>query len=94
VIGAEVLVLHDRHLLPVVRRASDVRLDAADQRTRRAARDGEIGALDIVGGEHVGESGVGRFGLGRDHDAGRVLVEAVHDAGAGDAADAGEFAPQ
>ena len=89
-ISAEVLVLHDRHLLPVIGRAANVRLDAADERARGAARDGEIGTLDIVGGEHVGEGGVGRFALGGDHDAGRILVEAVDDAGAGDAADAGE----
>ena len=36
---------------------------------------------------------MGRLGLGRDHDAGRVLVEAMHDAGTRDPADAGEFGP-
>ena len=90
VVGAEVLVFHDRHLLTVIGRAADVRLDATDQWTRRAARDGQVGAFDVVGGEHVGEGGVGRFALGGDHDAGRILVEAVDDAGPSDAADAGE----
>ena len=61
------------------------------ERTRRAARDGEIGALDVVSCEHGGESGVRRLALGGYHDAGRVLVEAVNNARTGDAADAGQL---
>ncbi len=41
-------------------------------------------------GELRGQRGVGAIGLGDDHQAGRVLVEAVDDARPAHAADTGE----
>ena len=78
------------HLLAVAAGTADLGLDAAFLGRGRAARQGHIGALDVVGGEQGGEPCVGAVGLGGDHDARGVLVEAVDDAGAGHAADAGE----
>ncbi len=59
---------------------------------RGAVTDGEIFALHTVVGELRGEPMMGAIGL-RDHqDAGGILVDAVHDAGALFAANAGQVA--
>ena len=60
-------------------------------RRRRARRgSGRRRPLDVVGGEQGREALVGGVGLGRDHDAGGVLVQPVDDARPRHAADAGE----
>ena len=55
-----------------------------------APADGLVFALQVARGEGGGEAGMGEFGFRDDHDAGRVLVQPVHDAGAALAADAGQ----
>src|SRR5215468_4007832 len=55
---------------------------------RGAARDGVIDALDGVFRELHGEAVVRDVVLGDDDEAGGVFVDAVHDAGAGDAVNA------
>ncbi len=50
------------------------------RRIRGSAGEGDVAALDVVGGEQGREARVGLVALGRDHDAGGVLVQPVHDA--------------
>ena len=52
--------------------------------------EGDVDALDVVGGEQAREALVGGVGLGRDHHPGRVLVQPVDDPRPRDAADARE----
>ena len=72
-------VAQHRHLLAVVRRAADPPGDDARRRVRSAADQGCVATLDVVGGEARREPPVRPVGLGRDHDAGGVLVQPVHD---------------
>ena len=80
----------DGHTFAVARVAADIAGDGASGRAGQAPAHGQVAAVDIAGGEGGGEGGVDRLGLGDDHQAGRVFVQAMDDAGAGLAADAGE----
>lgn len=102
-IGGERLVIGNRglagrrgdhgHFLAVHRVAADVGEDRVLFLGRYTVGDGEVelfhgGALGKLGGEGL----VGGVGFRDDEAAGGVLVESVDDAGALDAADAGELA--
>ncbi len=78
------------HSLAVARVAADGALDVAGDRIGDAPGEGEIGAFEVAGGEGGGEGGERVVGFGDDHDAGSVAVEAVDDAGAALATDAGQ----
>ncbi len=83
----------DRHFLAVDGVAADVGEDGVLCLRRDAMGDGEVElfhgrALGKLGGEGL----VGDVGFRDDEAAGGILVEAVDDAGALDAADAGELA--
>ena len=54
--------------------------------------DGPVDPLDLAAAEGIGEGAMGLVVLGHEQQAGRVLVEAVHDARSQDAADAREVA--
>ncbi len=82
-----------RHLLAIARRTPDAGLDHAAGGIRRAPGQGDVDPFDVVPCEQVRQPRVGGVGLGRDHDAGRVLVQAVHDPRPGDAADARQLVP-
>jgi hypothetical protein len=56
-----------------------------------AADDGFVGFFDLAGGELGGEAEVGGVVFGDDQAAAGILVEAMDDAGSGDAADAAEM---
>ena len=83
-----------RHALARPGMAVDRLVDRALRPIRRAPHEGEVAALQRAGaaviGELGGERAMGAVGLGDDHQAGRVLVEAVDDAGPAHAADAGQ----
>ncbi len=103
VIGGEGLVIgdggfasrgiYDGHFLAVYRVTADMGEDGVFFLSGDAVGDGEVelfhgGSLGKLGGEGL----VGDVGFRDDEAAGGVLVEAVDDAGALDAADAGELA--
>ena len=80
-----------RHLLAVARGAAQAwRRCGRVAGLRRAAGQGDVGALDVVGGEQGREALVGGVGLGGDHHAGGMLVQPVHDARPRYSADAGQ----
>ena len=70
--------------------AADGRIDRAGVFAQIAADDGLIGAGHGVVGQLGRECEVGKVVFRRDEQAGRVLVDAVHDAGPPLSADAGE----
>ena len=84
--------------IAILSRACRMAVDRLVDRPLRVARHapdkGEIAALQrpfaAMIGELRGQRAVGAVGFGRDHDAGRVLVEPMHDAGPALAADAGQ----
>ena len=78
------------HLLAVARAASDVAFDLAGPGLRHAPDHGEVSAFDPARGELPDQPLVGALGLGGDHQAAGVLVQAVHDARPALAADAGQ----
>ena len=67
-----------------------MKLDTDNPLLRRAACDGVIDALKVVLSEELGEAGVCSVVLGDDDEASGVFVNAMDDAGARDAANAGE----
>ncbi len=69
-------------------RAADQALDPALGGVGGAAHQGDVDALDVVAGELLGKARMRRVRLGRDHHAGGVLVQPVHNPGPGDAPDA------
>ena len=81
----------DGHFLAVDGMAADGEIDRAGGFGRGAPHEGEVFLLDGVGGELGDEGSDGLFVLGDDEDAGGVFVEAMDDAGAEFAADAGEI---
>ena len=78
------------HALAVGRVAADGGIDRAGVFAQIAADDGLIGAGHGVVGQLGREREVGKVVFRRDEQAGRVLVDAVHDAGPPLSADAGE----
>src|SRR3546814_10451746 len=82
----------DRHLLAVGRRAAERRVDGAVRGYRTPVRERQIAAVDAVRGELFGKAFVRLVVLGSDDQAAGVLVDAVDDARAGDAADARKLA--
>src|SRR5262245_50230566 len=86
-----------RHLLARVRVAADRLVDGAARALRYAPDKGEIAAGQRLAAPVVGklpaQRAVRAVGLGHHQEAARILVEPVHDAGALDAADAGEAFP-
>ena len=81
---------HHGHAFTVSPIAADRALDFALQGGRDAPAEGDVAAFQVAGGEGEGERVIGELGLGDDHDAGGVLVQPVHDAGALLGADAAE----
>ncbi len=83
----------DGHFLAVDGVAADVGEDGVFGRGGDAAGDGEVEFFHGFALGELGDEGlVGGVGFGDDEAAGGVFVEAVDDAGAFDAADAGELA--
>src|SRR6185436_2479671 len=82
-----------REPLAIARVAPVRRAERAGRARRWRRRDTEVLAHDAaglaaaLGGERGPEGAVRAVGLGRDHDAAGVLVEAMHDAGPQRAAD-------
>jgi len=91
--GAPGAGVEDCHLLPVDRVTSDVGEDGAGRFRGNAGGGGEVEFGGLAPGELVGEGLVGEVGLGGHEAARGVLVEAVDDPGALDAADAAEASP-
>src|SRR5262249_25089890 len=83
-----------RHLVADAGMAPDRLVDGAARPLRHAPHERQIAAAQraaaAVVGELAGERAMGAVGLGHHDEAAGVLVEAMHDAGALDAADAGE----
>ena len=77
-----------RHLLAIGRAAANGADDLAPARRGHAPDHGVVGPFDGAVGEPDGEAAMGRLGLGHHHETAGVLVQAVHDAGAADPADA------
>jgi hypothetical protein len=59
----------DRHAFAVPRVTPDGGFDLPRGGIGHAPADGEVGAVDIAGGEGGGEAREGGFGFGDDHDA-------------------------
>jgi hypothetical protein len=72
--------------------ARDGGTDVAGFRVHVTDGQGVVGLLDFAARELAGEGEVGCVVLGYDEAAAGIFVEAVNDAGAGDAADAAQFA--
>src|ERR1700733_12780705 len=84
-----------RHAVAGARVTADRPVDAAARALRRAPDEGEIAALErstvaAVAGELRRERPVRAIVLRYHHEAGRIFVEPVHDAGPALAADAGQ----
>ena len=83
-----------RHALALRRVAADRRVDRPLRALGRAPGEGEIVAREIefaaVILEEFRETGMRRVGLGDDDEPACILVDAMHDAGLLDAANAGE----
>ena len=84
--------IDDGHFLAVHGVAADVGEDAVLRGLRDALGDGEVEFFHGPAGELADERLVGDVRLGDDDAAGGVLIQPVDDAGALDAADAGELA--
>jgi hypothetical protein len=86
-----------RYLRPVRLAASKARVDHAARPQRLAPHERQIGAVhppvSAVSGELLAQAAMRRVILGDDEQSRRSLVEAVHDAGALDPADAGQAFP-
>src|ERR1700674_4020541 len=83
------------HAVARLRVAVDRPVDGAARPIRRSPDEGEIGALERLAaaamvGELCRERAVRAVALRYDHEAGRILVEPMHDAGTPLAADAGQ----
>src|SRR5258706_5364852 len=78
------------HAFAIERIAPEIALDDAGASARAAPDDSVVDALDGMRGELLGEASHRVLVLGDDQEAAGVLVQPVHDAGARDAADAGE----
>src|SRR5215472_4488814 len=83
-----------RHLVADARMAADRLVDGAARPLRCAPYERQVPAPQrpaaAVVGELAAERAMGAVGLGHHDEAAGVLIEAMHDAGALDAADAGE----
>ena len=79
----------DGHLLAVAAVAGDGGIDGALARGECAPDKGGVSALHVARFELFGEMLVRRIVLGDGEQAGGFLIDAVDDAGTGDAADAG-----
>src|SRR5262252_4521388 len=83
-----------RHLVADAGMTADRLVDGAARPLRRAPHERQVAAPQrpaaAVIGELAAERAMGAVGLGHHHEAAGVLVEAMHDARALDAADAGE----
>ena len=88
--GAAGVFLRHGHALAIRRVAADGRVDRAGILAQVAADDGLIRAGHGVVGQLRREGEVRKVVFRRDEQAGRVLVDAVHDAGPPLSADAGE----
>ena len=82
------------HLQRIGRIAAKVGVDGALRPRRRAPDEGEIAPVEVTGPPVIGELRremlMRGIGLGGDEQAGRLLVEPVHDAGADHTADTGQ----
>lgn len=83
--------IDDCHFLAIHRMATDVGKNGIFGGLGDALGDGKVKFFHRSTGKLVDEGLVGDVGLGDNDAAGRVLVEAVNDAGTLDAADAGEL---
>ena len=83
--------LGHRHAFPVARVAPDRRIDPPDGGRRQTLHQRPIPAVNVMRLEQRPQAGMGRFRLRRHQQSGGVLVEAVHDAGPRDAANAGQL---
>ena len=88
--GAAAIFLRDGHFLAVGRVAADRRIDGAGIVPDSAADDAHIRPGQTVILQLRGQRGVRKVVLGRDNEAGCVLVDAMDDAGALFPADAGQ----
>ena len=82
VVGARLapLLVH-RHLVAVLLMAANRQADGTARRRRPADDDRRVALFHPPIREGLSEDVVGRVGFRHHHQAGRVLVEAVHDAG-------------
>ena len=80
--------LHHRHLLALLRMPPDGSIDLALRLTQSPCRQSNVRLVDAALLHLAREAAVRRVRLRHDDEAGRVLVEPVHDAGALHPADA------
>jgi hypothetical protein len=72
--------INDGHFLAVDGVSADGGIDFSVRHSGDSIDEGEVGFLNISGGELIGERAVGLFGFRDDEDTGSFLVEAVDDA--------------
>ena len=72
--------IDDSHFLAVDGVPTDGGLDFSVRHSRDSIDEGEVGFIDIPGGELIGERAVDLFGFCHNEAAGGFLVEAVDDA--------------
>lgn len=74
-------IAYDRHAFTVSFVPADIAIELAFQR-QEPPGEGQIGPVDIAGGEGFGQGIMNHGRLGHDHQAGRVLVQTMDDTGA------------
>ena len=82
-------VFHHGHFLPVRVRARQTGFDCANQWTRRAPCQRQIGALHCVFGKHFRQASMSGICFGHHHDATCQLIDTVNNARAFHAANSG-----
>ena len=83
---------HHRHLLAIAARPAHRALDPPGKRHGNAVHNRKIVPVNVMGLEQSREAAMRQVRFRRDHQAGRVLVDPVDDAGAALSADAREGA--
>jgi len=86
-------VFHHRHALAIGRAPTDRGIDLAFHGSRQAPAQRQVVQVQISFGEAFGKSAERQFRLGRDHDAGSVLIQPMHNAGPFFPANAGQIIP-
>src|SRR5690606_4163696 len=81
----------NRHFLAVRVRAADPPRHRSGSRDRMSVANGEIGSLQVVGGELARQPLMRSIALGDDKQSRGILIDPMDDPGTGNAADAGQL---